>query len=62
MRQTDPAAAAQVGEYDRIIGFRNQIIHGYDHLDDTITWRVVEEKLPVLRRELDAMLGPPPSP
>ena len=36
--------SANTGE---IIGFRNQIVHGYAKIDDEITWRIVQDKLPV---------------
>ena len=33
------------------------LIHGYASVDDRLVWDVVEAKLPVLRREVDALLG-----
>ncbi|HVS69950.1 MAG TPA: HepT-like ribonuclease domain-containing protein [Phycisphaerae bacterium] len=56
LRAVDPATAAQISEHHRIIGFRNQIIHGYAKIDDEITWRIIETKLPILRRELAQLL------
>src|SRR5688572_26192796 len=55
--KSDPATAAHISEHQRIIGFRNVLIHGYDAVDDTITWRIIQEKLPVLLSEVDAMLA-----
>ena len=57
LRQRDPAALDRISENSRIIGFRNQIIHGYGKLDDEITWRIVQTKLPVLHQELETLLG-----
>lgn len=51
-----PELAAQVSEHRRIVAFRNQILHGYDVIRDEITWQVVEEKLPILHREVSALL------
>lgn len=56
LRQQEPEVAQQISEHGRIVAFRNQIIHGYTAIDDEITWRIVEQKLPVLLRELDQLL------
>lgn len=47
---------ARISEAGRIIGFRNQVIHGYSKIDDEITWRIIEQKLSVLRTEVDQLL------
>ncbi len=57
LRQLDPSTLDRISENSRIIGFRNQIIHGYGKVDDEITWRIVETKLPVLQRELNLLLN-----
>lgn len=56
LRQRDPSTAERLSEYNRIIGFRNQIIHGYSMVDHETTWRIVEQKIPILIRELDELL------
>jgi uncharacterized protein with HEPN domain len=53
----DPKLAAQISEHERIISFRNILIHGYAEVDDRLVWDVVETKLPVLRKEIDTLLG-----
>ncbi len=53
----DTELAAQISEHERIIAFRNILIHGYAEVDDRLVWDVVETKLPVLRREIDTLLG-----
>ena len=57
LRTSDSATADQISEASRIVGFRNQIVHGYAQIDDEITWRIVEQKLPVLIRELQQLLA-----
>jgi uncharacterized protein with HEPN domain len=52
MRQSDEPLYEAFTENWRIVGFRNQIVHGYFKLDETITWRIVVEKLPLLIEEL----------
>jgi uncharacterized protein with HEPN domain len=49
LRALDEATAEEITEYWRIIGFRNQIIHGYAKIDHEITWRIIQDKLPVLQ-------------
>lgn len=59
-----PDIAAQVTDHRKICGFRNVLIHGYDSIDDETSWGIVEQKLPVLRRELGELLqaaGMPPN-
>ena len=59
LRRSYPHVAARVSEYGKIIAFRNQILHGYDAIRNAITWKVIEEKLPVLREEVLALLAEP---
>jgi uncharacterized protein with HEPN domain len=57
LRRVDPATAATIRDIDRIVGFRNIVIHGYATLDDRIVWGIVESYLPTLGTELDALLA-----
>ena len=57
LARLDERLAARIGEYRRIIAFRNILIHGYADVDDQLVWDVVETKLPVLRRDVEALLG-----
>jgi uncharacterized protein with HEPN domain len=54
--------AEKITDHRKIAGFRNALIHGYDVIDDTISWSIVEQKLPVLRTELEGLLNPPAPP
>jgi uncharacterized protein with HEPN domain len=56
LRSAEESLVDRISEYKRIIGFRNQVIHGYQKIDDEITWRIIEQKIPVLRRELETLL------
>ena len=53
----DPNTAAKITDHRKIAGFRNALIHGYDHIDDKISWGVVTTKLPLLQQELHALLA-----
>ncbi len=57
LRVLDPETAARLTEHARIVAFRNQVIHGYGKIDDEITWRIIDSKLPILRRELKQLLA-----
>jgi uncharacterized protein with HEPN domain len=46
---------AQV-EWTEMAGFRDKLIHGYFGLNLRILWSVVEDKLPALRQQVDALL------
>ena len=47
----------RISEYERIIGFRNLLIHGYADVDDSLVWAIVQTRLPTLRREVDSLLN-----
>lgn len=53
----EPALAAQVPEYRRIVAFRNVLIHGYAVVDSRLVWGVVEGKLPELAAKVKALLA-----
>ena len=57
LARTDPASASQIGEYQRIIAFRNILIHGYAEIDHRIVWNVLELKLPVALHQASELLG-----
>jgi len=53
----DAGTARQITNFQRIIAFRNILIHGYADVDDGLVWNVVETYLPQLAREINALLG-----
>jgi uncharacterized protein with HEPN domain len=52
-----PDIAARISDFRKIAGFRNVLVHGYDSIDDTISWGVVTTKLGSLKAELDRLLA-----
>lgn len=46
----------QIENAKRIIGLRNQIIHGYDSVSDENIWGIVFNHLPRLQKEVDALI------
>ena len=57
LRQRDAAVASRVPEVDRIVAFRNLLIHRYADVDDRIVWSVVERSLPALRNAIAVLLA-----
>jgi uncharacterized protein with HEPN domain len=49
--RNDPSI--NISNAQRIIGLRNQIIHGYDSISDEIIWGVIIKHLPVLKSEIE---------
>ncbi|MFQ5808785.1 MAG: DUF86 domain-containing protein [Armatimonadota bacterium] len=60
LTKTDAAAAGGISHAARIIAFRNILTHGYDIVDDEVVWDVIETDLPVLRKQVAALLADEP--
>lgn len=56
LAKLDRTVAERISEHRRVIAFRNILIHGYADVDDQLVWDIVHTKLPVLRREVEALL------
>lgn len=56
LRREDPESAGRLSEHERIVAFRNVLIHGYDLVDDGLVWDTIKTKLPILVSEVDALL------
>jgi uncharacterized protein with HEPN domain len=56
LSKDDPGSTAQIHEYQRIIAFRNILIHGYADVDDRVVWDVLRSKLPRLLQEVETLL------
>jgi uncharacterized protein with HEPN domain len=56
LARTDEPLADRISQYQRIIAFRNVLIHGYADVDDRLVWDVINTNLPRLIREVDAIL------
>jgi uncharacterized protein with HEPN domain len=54
---TDDKALESISEYQRIIGFRNILIHGYDIIDEAIVWQAATKHLPILVGEIEEILN-----
>lgn len=56
LAKRDPTLAACIAEHQRIIAFRNVLIHGYAEVDDRLVWDVAQTRLPQLRQQVDELL------
>jgi len=53
----DPGTAGRITKHRRIVDFRNVLTHGYDLIDHRIVWSTIDEEVPVLLVEVEALLG-----
>ena len=44
-----------MSEHERIVGFRNVLVHGYDLVDDRTVWDTIKNNLPVLLSEVEEL-------
>ena len=56
LSRADPETAGRISHCRRIVNFRNILIHGYDIVDDTIVWDIVENYLPTLQKDVQKLL------
>lgn len=56
LRRRDPEIAERISDLRQIVGMRNALIHGYDATDYPIVWRAIQETVPALRRQIEALL------
>ena len=57
LSKLDSGIAAQIPDYQKIISFRNALIHGYAAVQNEVVWGVVETKLPELLAAVKGLLG-----
>jgi uncharacterized protein with HEPN domain len=59
LAQIDAATAVRITDHQRIIAFRNILVHAYAHIDDRLVWEIVEYKLPTLLLEVTGLMNEP---
>lgn len=57
LAQHDPETAARIGDYQRIIAFRNILIHGCDLVNHALVWSTIETELVLLLDEIEKLLA-----
>lgn len=58
IRSTEPYVLEAIGDAHKVIGLRNVLVHGYDALDPARIRSAVDESLPELIADLDALDAP----
>ena len=56
LKQLDFTLFAQIANGQRIIGFRNVLVHGYESVSDRLVWGIIEENLPELQAACEELL------
>ncbi|MCF8054814.1 MAG: DUF86 domain-containing protein [Deltaproteobacteria bacterium] len=56
IKKIDETVLLSISEHQRIIGFRNILIHGYDIVDAKIVWDAIKNHLPLLQSEAQKIL------
>ena len=56
IKSADNKVLENISEHNRIIGFRNILIHGYDIVDEAIVWQATTNHLPILVKEIKELL------
>lgn len=56
-RLRNKGAANQLSNARKIVDTRNRIIHGYDTVSDEVLWGIINDHLPVLKQEVEQLLG-----
>lgn len=56
LEQHHPEIADRISSRKKIVGFRNALIHGYDEIVNDTVWNTAQRDLPVLLREVRALL------
>ena len=57
LSKSNPVLARRIPEIERIIAFRNLLIHGYAVVEHARVWAIAKESLPQLRAAADALLA-----
>ena len=50
LKQTDFTLFSKIANAQRIVGFRNVLVHGYESISDRLVWGIIGEIYPNLRR------------
>jgi uncharacterized protein with HEPN domain len=57
LHSVDSKIAEAIPEYQKIIAFRNILIHGYASIQNDVVWGVLEGDLPKLEQHVTALLS-----
>lgn len=55
LAKIDPKCAQGIADYQKLIAFRNVLIHGYAEVDDHLVWDLLESRLPELVKNVTTL-------
>ena len=56
LKKEHPEILEKITDHEKIIRFRNVLVHGYDMIDDTTVWSAIKDSMPTLRLEVEKIL------
>lgn len=56
LRRDHPTLADRIHNIHKIVGLRNVLAHGYDILEHEILWDIVENKISVLKHDIQRIV------
>ncbi len=56
LAKVDQQTVGELGDYRRIIDFRNILAHAYSMVNDEVVWGIIEIDLPDLKKNADKLL------
>jgi len=56
LSRVDPDTVSKINRFQRIISFRNILIHGYDIVENTVVWDVIQQDLTGLHKQVKNLL------
>ena len=59
LARDDPPVAAQITAFRQIIGLRTRLVHRFHTIDPVRIWQYIQDDLPRLRGDVEALLGGP---
>ena len=57
LKREHPEIIDKITDHEKIIEFRNVLVHGYDIIDDKTVWSAVRDSMPTLRQQVEDILG-----
>jgi uncharacterized protein with HEPN domain len=57
LSKIDKDTVLKISNFQRIISFRNILIHGYDIVENAVVWDVILQDLPKLHNHVKNLLG-----
>lgn len=56
LSKIDAETVSKISHFQRIISFRNILIHGYDIVENTVVWDIIQQDLPKLHKQVKILL------